>query len=106
MNNKIINPRGKGVMTRMEKTAQLVLNSYDASKIQNAISNIKKSKSTLNIKLGKPVTSKSKVTIWGCQTNDLKQKTMPISGTQSDLKKLLLKLTVTEGVYIQLLPNP
>lgn len=89
------------------KTAELVVNSYDESKIETAISNIKKSKSQLNVKLGDPVQSKSKVKIWGCPTNvgNLKQKTIPVSGSQEDLKKLLLKLKVTEGVYIQLLPN-
>ena len=107
MIKNIINPGGRVGIVSMEKTAQLVLNSYDSLKIETAISNIKKSKSKLNVKLGEPVTSKSKVKIWGCQTNglNLRQKTMSVSGSQEDLKRLLLKLKVTEGVYIQLLPN-
>lgn len=94
----------------MDTTAQLVLNSYDSSKIKTAISKIKKSNSKFNVKLGKPITSKTKLAkgepkIWGCETNDLKREVMEVSGSVDDLKKLLLNLKLTEGVYIQLLPR-
>jgi hypothetical protein len=95
--------------TNNVKEAELVLNSYDTGKIASAIANIKKSNSQLNITLGAPKNHTSskpvKPKIWGCETNDLKRKIMSVSGSQEDMTKLLLKLKVTEGVYIQLLPK-
>jgi hypothetical protein len=57
--------------------------------------------------MGKPKIQKVKFTkdqpvIWGCDKNDLKQVSIPISGSIEDMTKLLAIKTI-EGVYMQLL---
>lgn len=93
----------------MEKSARLVLTSYDSSKIKGAISTIQKSTKTgrVDVKFGKPVDQKVKWTsgqprIWGCSKADLKRKYVLVSGKTSDLRKIS-KVQVPKGVYVQLL---
>lgn len=90
----------------MEKTAKLILNSYNEEKIRSALLNIRKSTEKLKLTLESDDTAKIPVRrIWGCQTHNLKQQVMSIHGSTDDFRKLLSDLKLTEGVYIQLLPS-
>ena len=91
----------------MQKSATLVLTSYDLQKIEGAISKIKKSTSKLHVTTGEPVTQKIKLIevqppIWGCKKADLKRQAISLNGSEKDLQKLT-KITVPQGVYLQLL---
>ena len=90
----------------MQHSAQLFITSYDQGKIDEGYKKII-SKKTKNIDIGSPKiqkvkTTKGQPTIWGCDKNDLKQVSIPVSGSIEDLTKLLAIKTI-EGVYMQLL---
>jgi len=90
----------------MLHSAHLIITSYDKQKVDQGYKKILSVKSK-KIDMGTPKIQKIKSTknqpiIWGCDKNDLKQMTIPLSGSIEDLKKLITIKTI-EGVYMQLL---
>lgn len=94
----------------MQKSAQLVLTSYNLKTIDVSIDAILSQAVKMNISVeGKPVSSKvvpSKKTtpMWGCERDDVQRKSIFVSGSIDDLKKLI-KIKTPEGVYVQLIPQ-
>lgn len=93
-------------MKEMQRSAQLLITSYDQRKVDQGYERILAIKSK-KIHVGTPKNQKVKLTkgqpqIWGCDKNDLKQISISISGSIEDLQKLLSIKTI-EGVYMQLL---
>jgi hypothetical protein len=90
----------------MLHSAHLIITSYDKQKVDQGYKKILSAKSK-KIDMGTPKIQKVKFAknqpmIWGCDKNDLKQMTIPLSGSIEDLKKLITIKTI-EGVYMQLL---
>ena len=93
----------------MQKYAQLVLTSYNSKTIDVSIESILSQALKMNISVkGKPVssmvTSNKKIPMWGCEKNDVKRKSVLVSGSVQDLMKLI-RIETPEGVYIQLIPQ-
>ncbi|MHB8546500.1 MAG: hypothetical protein ACYDAJ_07020 [Nitrosotalea sp.] len=95
---------------KMEKSAKLVVTSYDLPKVNGTITKIMKQSSRLNVNVtGGPITMRMTVSqnqpkIWGCEGDDVKMKSISVSGSSDNLKKLL-KIHAPDGVYLQLLPQ-
>ena len=90
----------------MLRSAQLLITSYDQRKVDQGYRKILSAKPK-KIDIGTPKIQKVKSTkdqpiIWGCDKNDLKQMSIPITGSIEDLKKLISIKTI-KGVYMQLL---
>lgn len=93
----------------MQKSAQLVLTSYNSKTIDVSIESILSQALKMNISVkGKPVSSavssNKKIPMWGCEKNDVKRKSVFVSGSIQDLMKLI-RIETPEGVYIQLIPQ-
>lgn len=89
----------------MQRSAQLLITSYDKQKVDQGYKEILAIKSK-NIHVGKPKpqkvsSTKNQPPIWGCEDNDLKQVSITIDGEFEDIRKLLSIKTI-EGVYMQL----
>jgi ribosomal protein S17 len=95
---------------KMEKTAKLVVTSYDLPKVNGTITKIMQQSSKYHVNVtSSPVTLKMTVShdqpkIWGRKGDDVKMKSIFVSGSSDDLRKLL-KIQAPDGVYIQLLPQ-
>ncbi len=94
----------------MQKSAQLVLTSYNSKTIDVSIESILSQALKMNISVeGKPVSSKvipsnKKIPMWGCEKDDVKRKSVFVSGSIQDLMKLI-RIETPEGVYVQLIPQ-
>lgn len=88
----------------MQKSAKIVLTSYDLPKINDAIKTIRLTASDLKIKAGSPRSLKVKKNpdqpIWGCDASDLKRKAIPIKASTKNLKKFT-KIKMPTGVVLQ-----
>ncbi|HVB66205.1 MAG TPA: hypothetical protein VND01_00750 [Candidatus Acidoferrales bacterium] len=90
----------------MRRSAQLLITSYDRLKVDQGYRKILATKPK-GVDVGRPKIQKVEFTkdqpiIWGCNKNDLRQMSIPITGSIEDLKKLISIKTI-EGVYMQLL---
>ena len=99
--------KGMKSVAHMKQTANFVLTSYDLPKIDGAISNIRRNVSRMRITLGDPEEQniswlKGKPKMWGCSGDDIKIKTILVSGSSEELKKLN-RIKAPDGVFTQLL---
>lgn len=97
-------------MKEMQKSAKLVLTSYNLDTINTSLAVILAQAVKMRVSVeGTPVSSKvvfsnDDTPIWGCKRSDVKRKSVFVSGSVQDLKKLI-KIKTAEGVYVQLLPK-
>lgn len=91
-------------------SAKIVVSSYNLPQVQGTITKIMTQSPKYHVKtVGKPFIQKMSVSsnqpkIWGCDGKDVKTRSIFLSGSSDDLKKLL-KIPAPDGVLIQLLPQ-
>jgi hypothetical protein len=96
-----------GCVNNMYKSAQLIATSYDFDKIDKSLEKILEQAKKFNVQAsGKPTSRKvvfsdKENPLWGCMKSDVKCKSVYVSGSVENLKKII-KIKALGGVYIQL----
>ena len=92
-------------MSGVTKSAQVVLSGYDESKIEESFKMLIEYSERNNLVVKNretSVKSRAKSKLWGCEKNNLEQKTLLLNGTMDNLRKILDAET-KDGIYLQLL---
>lgn len=88
----------------MTVSAQVVLTGYNAPKIRESVSIIKKYSKTIGVEVIENSTDvvKAKSKLWGCEKNNAQQEILSVIGSMDNLQKIINAKT-KDGIYLQLL---